>query len=81
MVNDAEITFEIIESAPDERIFKMAGALILSNIFNFQDKFRELPAANTILDITQVSYVDSAGIGCIVNDMSRARTREKAFFW
>jgi anti-sigma B factor antagonist len=79
MVNDAAITFEIIESAPDERIFKMAGALILSNIFNFQDKFRELPAANTIVDITQVSYVDSAGIGCIVNAHVSCKNSGKTF--
>ena len=79
MVNDAEITFEIIESAPDERIFKMAGALILSNIFSFQEKFRELPAANTILDITQVSYVDSAGIGCFVNAHVSCKNSGKKF--
>jgi len=57
----------------------MAGALILSNIFNFQDKFRELPAANTILDITQVSYVDSAGIGCIVNAHVSCKNSGKSF--
>jgi anti-sigma B factor antagonist len=79
MVNDASITFEIIESAPDERIFKLNGALILSNIFSFQEKFRELPAANTILDITQVSYVDSAGIGCIVNAHVSCKNSGKSF--
>jgi anti-sigma B factor antagonist len=66
MVNDP-LTFEIIESKPDERIFKLAGALTLSSMFSLQEKFRELPSANTIVDLTQVSYVDSAGIGCIVN--------------
>jgi anti-anti-sigma factor len=79
MVNDAEITFEIIESAPGERIFKMAGALILSNIFTFQDKFRELPAANTIFDITQITYIDSAGIGCIVNAHVSCKNSGKSF--
>src|ERR1700757_3699951 len=79
MVNDAAIPFEIIESTPGERTFKMAGALILSNIFSFQDKFRELPPANTILDITQVTYVDSAGIGCFVNAHVHCKNSGKTF--
>src|SRR5258708_5625439 len=62
MINDP-LNFEIFEPKSDERIFKLAGALTLTNMFGFQDKFRELPPANTVIDLTEVSYVDSAGIG------------------
>jgi anti-sigma B factor antagonist len=79
MVNDPALNLEIIESKPDERIFKLTGALTLSNIFTFQDKFRELPAANTIFDITQITYVDSAGIGCIVNAHVSCKNSGKSF--
>jgi anti-sigma B factor antagonist len=78
MVNDP-LTFEITEPNPDERIFKLAGALTLSNMFTLQEKFRELPPANTIVDVTQVSYVDSAGIGCIVNAHVSCKNSGKSF--
>jgi anti-sigma B factor antagonist len=78
MVNDS-LTFEITEPKSDERIFKLAGALTLTSMFSFQDRFRELPPANTVVDLTQVSYVDSAGIGCIVNAHVSCKNSGKKF--
>ena len=62
-----ELEVEISQPKADERVFTLKGAVTLNNLFSFQTKFRELPAANSIIDLTQVSYMDSAGIGCLVN--------------
>ncbi len=48
------------------RVIKLAGALTLPNVFDFQNAMREEKSAVVILDFTQVLYVDSAGIGAVV---------------
>jgi anti-sigma B factor antagonist len=52
----------------DERILKLVGPLTITTMFDFRDTFRaENSAKNVILDFTGVPYVDSAGMGSIVN--------------
>jgi anti-sigma B factor antagonist len=51
---------------PDSRIVKLEGPLTLSNLFGFQDELRKA-AATTILDLSGVPYMDSAGMGAIIN--------------
>ena len=55
-------------SVPGTRIFQVTGPVTLTNVFTFQDALRngELPAVS-ILDLTNVPYLDSAGMGAIVN--------------
>ena len=50
------------------RVFQVAGPLTLDNLFVFQDALQdgELPKA-AILDLSEVPYIDSAGMGAIVN--------------
>ncbi len=51
---------------PDERILKLEGPLTLSALFGFQAELRK-DAAITILDLSGVPYMDSAGMGAIIN--------------
>jgi anti-sigma B factor antagonist len=53
---------------PSTRIFQIAGPLTLDNLFVFQNALRsgELPKI-AILDLSRVPYLDSAGMGAIVN--------------
>lgn len=48
------------------RILKLEGPLTLSNLFAFQDELRK-EATTTILDLSDVPYMDSAGMGAIIN--------------
>jgi anti-anti-sigma factor len=48
------------------RIVRLAGALSLPTIFQFQSAVRAEPAPVTILDLTSLSYMDSAGLGALV---------------
>jgi anti-sigma B factor antagonist len=49
-------------------IFALAGPVTLRNLFGLQDQLRsgDLPSAS-ILDLSGVPYMDSAGMGAIVN--------------
>ena len=51
----------------DEIRLRLAGPLTLDNIFEFQKTWREQQAPNIVVDLTEVPYVDSSGIGSLVN--------------
>jgi anti-sigma B factor antagonist len=51
---------------PDSRILKLDGPLTLSNLFGFQAELRKQTSL-TILDLSAVPYMDSAGMGAIIN--------------
>jgi anti-sigma B factor antagonist len=53
-------------TAPGRRVLKLDGPLTLSNFFEFQNLVRA-DLTDRIVDLSGVPYVDSAGIGCLVN--------------
>ncbi|HEV2487447.1 MAG TPA: STAS domain-containing protein [Terracidiphilus sp.] len=54
--------------APGTTILRLTGPLTLINIFDLQVHLRNgEPAPLTILDLTGVPYMDSAGMGVVVN--------------
>lgn len=63
---------------PGQIVFELTGALELQQVFAFQTKMREDESPVTILDMNAVTYVDSAGIGALVNaNVSRQRRGRK----
>ena len=52
---------------PGRRVLKLDGPLTLSNFFEFQTLVRADHSASLIVDLTGVPYIDSAGIGSLVN--------------
>lgn len=59
-----------VETVPGSRVgtvvFRLRGPLTLSTLFALQDALRFQPADLTILDLSQVPYVDSAGLGTVL---------------
>jgi anti-sigma B factor antagonist len=53
-------------SQAGHRILRLTGPLTLSNLFEFQSLLRADKAPLTIVDLTGVPYVDSAGIGALL---------------
>ena len=52
----------------EQRILQLNGPITIATLFDFRDTVRgEKTAKTLILDFTQVPYVDSAGVGAIVN--------------
>ena len=60
----------VIEDLPGpkdgQRILRLTGPIVLSNLFDFQAKVRADSSRTLMLDFTNVPYVDSAGIGALV---------------
>jgi anti-sigma B factor antagonist len=54
-------------------IFRLKGPLTLSTLFHLQDKLRESPDADTVIDVTEVPYIDSAGLGTILSRWSHTQ--------
>jgi len=54
--------------APGTVIVRLAGPLTLRNIFDLQALLRSAEVTpTTILDLTEVPYMDSAGMGVVIN--------------
>lgn len=65
---DKPLTLESLSGqTPGTRILQLTGPLTLSSLFAFQDAIRTDPPACLILDLSGVPYMDSAGMGAIIN--------------
>jgi anti-sigma B factor antagonist len=53
--------------SPGSRILRLTGPLTIQNLFEFQSTLRADPPPALILDLTEVPYMDSAGMGSIIN--------------
>ena len=49
-----------------ERILKLSGSFTLSTVFDFQDVIRTHHPPITIIDLTDVPYMDSAALGSLL---------------
>ena len=55
-------------STPEIRVVTITGPITLRNFFELQTELRSgSPAPRTILDLSTVPYMDSAGMGLIIN--------------
>ena len=62
------LTFDVVPgSTADTRIFRLHGPITLSNLFDFQKVLTGGTEKVTILDFTESEYIDSAGLGVILN--------------
>ena len=65
-------------SRPDVRIIKLSGPLTIYNFFQFQELAREKVPGALILDLTNVTYIDSAALGCLIGiHLSREKGAQK----
>jgi anti-sigma B factor antagonist len=81
MITDGPLTISRKEGkTPDNRVFCLSGPLTLRNLFEFQTELRALdPTPLTVIDLTGVPYMDSAGMGLVMNHYVRCQTRGTRF--
>jgi anti-anti-sigma factor len=51
---------------PGQRVIELAGPLILTTLFALREELRKGGESATILDFTNVPFMDSAGLGLLV---------------
>ena len=62
------LTFEVVPgSNADIRIFRLHGPITLANLFDFQKALNGGTEKLTIIDFTESEYMDSAGLGALLN--------------
>jgi anti-sigma B factor antagonist len=72
------LQIELVPSTPEgPRILRLAGALALPSIFQFQSTMSAEPAPITILDLTSLAYMDSAGLGALVGAFVSAQAAKR----
>ena len=54
-------------------ILRLKGPLTLTTLFVLQEKLKEIPGADTVIDVTGVPYIDSAGLGTILSHWSHTQ--------
>jgi anti-sigma B factor antagonist len=63
-----ELEIDRVQAFPPQEVLSLRGPLTGSNAPVFQNAMRrEEPADTVILDLTEVPYVDSAGLGLLVS--------------
>ncbi len=61
------LQIEDVGGTPEgSRVLRLSGPITISNFFEFQSLIRGNTSRHLILDLTQVPYIDSAGIGALV---------------
>ena len=72
----SELRFNIAPGASAELAkILVSGPITLNNMFGLQTTLRSQNATTIVLDLSEVPYVDSAGLGAIVNAHVSAQRR------
>jgi anti-anti-sigma factor len=67
-MRDRELVYSINEGQrPGTIIIRLDGPLTLGNMFSFQTEVRTLQPPTTVFDLSSSEYMDSAGLGVLVN--------------
>ena len=77
MLTDGPLTIDRKKgNSPTTRIFSLSGPLTLRNLFEFQTELRSMqPTGLTVIDVSGVPYMDSAGMGLVMNHYVHCQTR------
>ncbi len=54
-------------------ILRLKGPLTLATLFVLQEKLRETPDSDTVIDVSESPYIDSAGLGTILSHWSHTQ--------
>ena len=67
------------KTAGQSTVLQLNGPLTLATLFDFQKAVREPGAGDTIIDVSGVPYIDSAGLGVILAHWSHTQRNNQKF--
>jgi anti-anti-sigma factor len=62
-----ELKIEMLDNPWGARILRLAGPLTIRTLFDFQHAARQSASQPVIIDLSQVPYMDSAGLGTMIS--------------
>jgi anti-sigma B factor antagonist len=68
-----------VGSGNETTILRIQGPLTLQTLFDFQHAIRQPDLWDTIIDLTGVPYIDSAGLGAILGHWAHTQRTGKKF--
>lgn len=78
---DQGLTYTTSEgSKPGVTILKLTGPFTIGNMFQLQAEMRTMTPDCTIVDLSSVPYMDSAGLGVLMNAFVSAQSHGRKFF-
>jgi anti-anti-sigma factor len=70
------LSFDVVPGgSADVRIFRLHGPITMANLFDFQKTLNAGTETVTIVDFTESEYMDSAGLGVLLNYYVSAKRR------
>jgi anti-sigma B factor antagonist len=67
-MRDEPLTYSFSQGKSDgTTVLKLVGPLTISTMFGFQNEFRAATPQAMIVDLSETTYMDSAGLGLIMN--------------
>lgn len=66
LMQDKPLEIQKIEDIPGATVLRLHGPLLLGNFFPLQTMVRSDDSKLLIIDVADMPYIDSAGIGCLV---------------
>src|SRR5580704_19745033 len=80
LMQPAQLDLEKLPASNETNLVtRLSGKLSLETVHNFIQTLRPEPAANLILDMSGVSFLDSAGVGALVQLFVHRRSTGKGF--
>ncbi len=77
-MQEKPLEIEQTQDSVDASVLRLHGPLLLGNFFPFQTMVRANTADLLVIDLSDVPYIDSAGIGCLVGaQVSRDNSHRK----
>jgi anti-sigma B factor antagonist len=65
-MQEKPLEIEKVDDSSGAVVIRLHGPLLLGNFFPLQTMVRSDPSNLLIIDLTDMPYIDSAGIGCLV---------------
>src|SRR5271154_1509582 len=80
LMQPAQLDLEKLSSSDESNLVtRLNGKLSLETVHNFIQTLRPEPAANLVLDMSGVAFLDSAGVGALVSLFVHRRNQGKSF--
>lgn len=74
-----ELIIEVEKTPSGVTVIRLRGPLTMKDLFEFQESARPEAAGSVVIDLTEVPYIDSAGLGAMLGVMASCERNGRRF--